>query len=105
MTVSATPASAKTSPISAARSSSRMAGSSGALARRINARHPFRPRTRFVSCTAVRSEKLSRPIAMIRTTKATTGEWIGSGLMILWTPSYSENTAPTVNSTTATMNA
>ena len=42
---------------------------------------------------------------MNRTTKATTGEWIRSGLMILWTPSYSENTAPTVNSTTATMNA
>ena len=82
-----------------------MAGSSGALARRMNAVQPFRPRTRLVSCTAVRSEKLSSAIAMPRTTKATTGERICSGLMILCTPSYSENTAPTVNSTTATTNA
>ena len=42
---------------------------------------------------------------MPSTTKATTGWSDGSGLMILWTPSYSENTAPTVNSTTATTNA
>ena len=82
-----------------------MAGSSGALARRMNAVQPIWPRTSFVSRTAVRGEKLSRAIAMARTTNATTGWWIFSGLMILWTPSYRENSAPTVNSTTATTNA
>ena len=76
ITVSATPAVANTSPVSAAMSSSRMAGSSGALARRMNAVQLFRPRTSFVSCTAVRSEKLSRPIAMTSTTNATAGELI-----------------------------
>ncbi len=96
---------ANTSPASAATSSSRMAGSSGALARRMKAVHPFRPRTRLVSRTAVRSEKLSRQMAIPSTAKATTGDRTGSGLRILWTPSYSENSAPTVNSTTATTNA
>jgi len=71
----------------------------------MNAVQLLRPRTRFVSCTAVRSEKLSSAIAMARTTNATSGDRMCSGLMIFWTPSYSEKTAPTVNSTTATTNA
>ena len=86
ITVSATPAMANTRPVSAAMSSSRMAGSSGALARRMNADQLLRPRTSLVSCTAVRSEKLSRPIAMTSTTNATTGELMCSGLMIFGCP-------------------
>ena len=42
---------------------------------------------------------------MASTANATAGELICSGLRILWMPSYTENTAPTVNSTTATTNA
>jgi hypothetical protein len=100
-----TPAKANTRPVSAAMSSSRIAGSSGALARRMKAVQLCRPRELFDSRTAVRSEKLSRPIAMTRTPKAITGERTGSGWVILWTPSYRENRAPTVNSTTATTKA
>ena len=86
-------------------SSSRTAGSSGALARRMNASQPPEPRTWFDSRTAVRRERLSRTIAIASTTNATTGDRTGSGCVILWMPSKTEKTAPPVNSTTATMNA
>ena len=60
-------------------SSSRTAGSSGALARRMKASQPCLPRTWFDSRTAVRRERLSRTTAIASTTKATAGELIGSG--------------------------
>ena len=83
ITVSATPAVASNSPASAAMSSSRIAGSSGALARRMNASQLSPSRCSLDSRTAVRSEKLSSTMAIARTANATTGECTGSGWVIL----------------------
>jgi hypothetical protein len=49
----------------------------------MKASQPAEPRTRFDSRTAVRRERLSSTIAIASTTNATTGDWIGSGCMIL----------------------
>src|SRR5579875_1780253 len=96
---------AKASPVSAARSSSSTAGSSGAFACLMNARQLARPRVAFDSLMAVRNENASSPTATPSTTKPTTGDARRSGCAIRWTPSYTENTAPATNSTTATTNA
>ena len=106
--VSDTPISANTRPVSAAVSSSTTAGSSGALARLMNRtklRQLAEPRAGRDSLIAVRSENASSAMAMNSTTNATKGEVTCSGCLIRSTPSYTENSAPTVNSTTATMNA
>ena len=66
-----TPNSANTSPISAAKSSSRITGSSGALAERMNFFQDCRPRVLLDSTMAVRKEKLSAMMAATSTTSGT----------------------------------
>ena len=68
-------------------SSSRMAGSSGALAWRMKASQFSPLRASLDSRTAVRSEKLSITAAIPRTANATMGDSSGAGLVILWMPS------------------
>ena len=81
--VSTTPKRANASPISAAESSSRTAGTSGALARRMKRmiRRPGLPSPPAWcdSLIAVRNENPSSTAAMASTTSATTGEVIFSG--------------------------
>ena len=62
---------AKTRPSRAARSSSRITGSSGALARLTNSPRTRLPRTLLVSVIAVRNDRLSSTIATTRTTSGT----------------------------------
>ncbi len=87
--VSTTPNIAKTRPNSAAVSSSRTTGSSGAFAVRMYCTQDCRPRVRLDSCTAVRNEYDSRPIATRSTTIGTHHQRpsIGSGCCHLCTPS------------------
>ena len=68
---SPTPANATARPSRAARSSSRMTGSSGAFARRMNAHQLWSPRTLFVSMMAVRNESDSMTIARPSTISGT----------------------------------
>ena len=69
--VSPTPNSANTRPSSAAKSSSRITGSSGALAERMNLRQLCFPRTLLDSRIAVRNESDSAMIAAPSTTSGT----------------------------------
>ena len=68
---SPTPRSAKNRPMSAAKSSSRMTGSSGCFARRMNSTYDASPRTCSVSRIAVRNDSDSITIAATRTTSGT----------------------------------
>ena len=68
---SVTATKANTRPSSAARSSSRITGSSGDLARRMNAQYDESPLILLVSMIAVRNEKDSSTIAMPSTTSGT----------------------------------
>ena len=86
--MSPTPNSARTSPISAAKSSSSTTGSSGARARRMNATQDAPPSSGRVSRMAVRNENDSSTIATTRTATGTHFHAvIGSGWASLWTPS------------------
>ena len=82
-----TPANANASPIRAARSSSRITGSSGALLRRMKVPQLRSPRTLLASLTPVRSEKASSTADRTRTMRATWGARIVSGCTILRMPS------------------
>ena len=62
---------ANTRPSSAARSSSRITGSSGCLARRMNCANDASPLTLLVSMIAVRNERDSSTMAMPSTTSGT----------------------------------
>ncbi len=73
--------------ISAARSSSRTTGSSGALVRRMKEAQPRSPRTRFASRIPVRSENPSSTADSASTTKSITGDRTGAGFRILCRPS------------------
>ncbi len=96
---------AKPRPLNAAESSSSTAGTSGALARLMKTRRLIWPGLCLACRTAVRNENPSSAIATASTTKATIGETSVSGCRTRLMPSTTEKTAPTTNSTTATMNA
>ncbi len=82
--VSPTPKNARIRPTSAAKSSSRMTGSSGARACRMNAVHVASPRIWLVSRIAVRNENDSSTIATSRTAiGAHFHDVIGSGWVSL----------------------
>ena len=69
--VSPTPSMANASPVNAAKSSRRITGSSGALARRMYSTIEARPRSRFASWIAVRKLRDSITIAASSTTIGT----------------------------------
>ena len=100
-----TPIRARNRPISAAKSSSRITGSSGAFDRRMNCTQPTPCRMWLASLIAVRNEKLSIAMAPSSTAIGSQGTVSGSGCWILWMPSYSENRPPSENRMIETRNA
>ena len=92
--------------MSAAKSSSRITGSSGTRACRMNARHDALPRIWLVSLMAVRNDSDSSTIAAASTAMGTHCQLvISSGCWILCHPSYNANSPPTLKSTIDTRNA
>ena len=91
---SPTPTSAKTSPISAAKSSSSTTTSSGVFECRMKPNQLSAPLTLADSMIAVRNEKHSSTIATTSTTTATAGESSWCGCSTFSTPSYSANSPP-----------
>ena len=100
-----TPNNANARPTSAPVSSNSTTGSSGTLARRMNAHHDSSPLTCRLSRTAVRSENDSKTIASSRIATAQPAESSSCGLRSFSSPSNSANNEPRVKITSATTNA
>ncbi len=96
------PASANTRPTSAARSSISTTGSSGARAAWMNSHQEAAPLTCRASATAVRRENPSSAVATSRMTIATSALSSSWGWRSFATPSWTENSPPTLNNTIAT---